>query len=327
MVKVWCLHVAVLALAIGLAARISAAETEKTAGVVTAVSGPVTVNRESASSQALKFRDALYWRDVVEAGKDGMARVLLGGTTTVTVRELSRLELREEALAEGARYTVELISGKVRTSVARVLMRPGEQVQVRTRNVVASVRGTDFIVETVERPAAAGAFGLLGVREVAQGVPERGAVASETVVTTLSGVVEVSNRLAGTGRVEQVGAYQGVRVSGMHEPLRLQFTPDTLRQTLWGLTPPRPQQVKSGDTAPFVSAKVEQLATVGPSTSPLSDQGTVPGGRRGSRGRAVPSIAPGPGNAAVSAGLKPTPFPEGPKTSGQDRNRRGRPRN
>ena len=73
-------------------------------------------------------------------------------------------------MPEGIRYTAELVSGKVRASVARALMRPGEQVEVRTRNVVASVRGTDFIVETVERPAPEGAFGLVAVREVAEGI-------------------------------------------------------------------------------------------------------------------------------------------------------------
>lgn len=236
--KVWSLNVAVLALAIGLAARVSAVETEKAAGVVTAVSGPVVVNRESASSQTLKFRDALYWRDVVEARKEGMARMLLGGKTTVTVREFSRLELREEALAEGVRYTVELISGKVRVSVARMLMRPGEQVEVRTRNAVASVRGTDFIVESLERPAQAGAFGLLGFLEVAQGVGDSAARSGETVVITLSGMVEVSNRLGGIGHVARIGPSQATRLSGRRDPVRLQVTAEDFKAVLQGLTPP-----------------------------------------------------------------------------------------
>jgi hypothetical protein len=48
-----------------------------------------------------------------------VTRVLLAGKTTVTVRELSRLELREEVMPEGIRYTAELVAGKVRASVAR----------------------------------------------------------------------------------------------------------------------------------------------------------------------------------------------------------------
>ncbi len=217
-------------------AEVAAAETADIAGQVTAVAGPVTVTRAHVNPQPLKFRDALYWRDVVEAHQDGIARVLLGGKTTVTVRELSRLELREERLTEGTRYAVELLSGKVRATVARMLMGRGDQVEVRTRNVSASVRGTDFIVETVSDPAAQ---------------------AWETVVVTLSGVVEVSNRLAGTGRVERIGAYEAVRVSGTQDPVRFQVSADELKVFLRGLAPPRPEQARSGDKALAVEHTVE----------------------------------------------------------------------
>ncbi len=239
---------------------VAAAEIRKAAGEVMSVAGPVVVTRPDVAPHPLKFRDSLYWRDVVEARKEGIARVLLGGKATVTVRELSRLELREEKRVEGVRYVVDLVSGKVRASVARMLMRPGEQVEVWTFNTVASVRGTDFIVETVERPAQAGAFGLLGVREVAQAVGDSAAPSRETVVVTLFGLVEVSNRLAGTGRAERVGAYEAVRVNGRQDPVRLQVSADELKVYLRGLTPPRPQEARSGDKAQTVGDKVEQVA-------------------------------------------------------------------
>ncbi len=242
-----------------LIAGVAAAETNKVAGQVIAVTGQVTVKREDMPSHPLKFRDALYWRDVVEARKDGIARALLLGKTTVTVRELSRLELREERRVDGVRYIAELVSGKVRASVARMLMRPGEQVEVWTWNAVASVRGTDFIVETVERPAP-GAFGLLGEREVAQGVADRGTRTGETVVVTLSGVVEVSNRLAGTGQVERIGAYEAASVRGNRDPVRFQVSADEVRVLLRGLTPPRPEQARSGDKAEAVGKNVESAA-------------------------------------------------------------------
>jgi hypothetical protein len=236
------------------------AESLNRAGTVISVAGPVTVSRPAANPQPLKVRDTLFWRDVVEARKDGTARVLIGGKTTVTVRELSRLELREEILAEGVRYTAELVAGKVRASVARMLMRPGDQVEIRTRNAVASVRGTDFIVETVDRPGQAGAFGLLGVLDVAQGVADRGARTGETAVVTLSGVVEVSSRLTGVGRVEQVGGHQAVRVSGIQDPARVHVRADELKVLLRGLTPPRPQEARNGDRTEAVGTKVEGAA-------------------------------------------------------------------
>lgn len=238
----------------------AAAESARVAGQVIAVAGPVTVMRPEVTPHPLKFRDKLYWRDVVDARKEGIARVLLGGKATVTVRELSRLELREERRVEGVRYVADLVSGKMRASVARMLMRPGEQVEVWTFNSIASVRGTDFIVETVERPNLAGTFGLLGGREVAQAVGDSGTTSRETVIVTLSGLVDVSNRLASTGRVEQIGAYDGARVSGNREPVRFQISADDLKLYLKGLIPPRPQEARSGDRAEGVGDKVERVA-------------------------------------------------------------------
>lgn len=240
-----------------LLAGVAAAETAKTAGQVMAVAGPVNVTRAEVPPHQLKFRDNLYWRDVVEARRDGIARVLLGGKATVTVRELTRLELREEKRVEGVRYVADLVSGRIRASVARMLMRPGEQVEVRTRNAVASVRGTDFVVETVEPPAHAGAFGLLGVREPAPGVGDSVARSAETVVTTLSGMVEVSNRLVGAGRAEAVGAHEAVRVSGRQDSVRVRLQTADLKVSLNGLTLPRRPEHGDGGQAGAVNMDSE----------------------------------------------------------------------
>lgn len=248
-----------------------------------------TRHRHSSSGDPTipQVRDNLYWRDVVDSRKDGIARVLLGGKTTVTVRELTRLELREEKRAEGIRYVADLVSGKVRASVARMLMRPGEQVEVWTWNAVASVRGTDFIVEAVERPAQAGAFGLLGGREVAQGVGDSATKSRETVVITLSGLVDVSNPLAGTARSERIGAYEAARVSGNQDPVRLQVSADQMKVYLRGLTLPLPQQARSGDKAEAVGSTVEQVAVAASSESAraLEGDGSFSGGNGDGKGK------------------------------------------
>lgn len=264
-----------------LIAVVVAAEPSKVAGKVIAVAGPVSVTRPEMTSHPLKFRDNLYWRDVVEARRDGIARILLGGKATVTVRELSTLELREEKRPEGVRYVVDLVSGKMRASVARMLMRPGDQVEVWTWNSVASVRGTDFIVESVERPAQAGAFGLLASREVAQAVQDSRTRSGETVVVTLSGLVDVANRRGGTGHVERIGAYEAVRVSGNRDPVRFQVSADQLRVFLNGLTPPRPQQAQSGDQAEAVASKVESAALASAPGVGAFEQAGVDGPRLG----------------------------------------------
>jgi hypothetical protein len=303
-------------------ASVGRAENLSNAGTVTAVAGPVTVARLSATPQPLKFRDTLYWRDVVEARKDGIARVLLAGKTTVTVREFSRLELREDEMPEGIRYTAELMSGKVRASVARMLMRPGEQVEIRTKNAVASVRGTDFIVETLAVPSQAQAFGLLGVRQVAQAMADTGSQAGETLVVTLSGVVDVSNRLAGTGRLESVRAHEAVRVSGRQDPLRLQLTGNDLRVLLQGLTPPRPQEARSGDKSEAVGRKVEgvALATSAQNVRVFERAGGDGGGsgratqRQNAPAAATPATPAVPATPAAGAGPATPAVPAIPAT-------------
>ncbi len=214
---------------------VAGADSRRSVGTVTLVAGSVSVKRASSAPQLLKPGDRLFWRDVVTVGKDSIARFVLGGKITVTVRELSRVELREEVMTEGVRYTVELISGKVRASVARMLMRPDEQVAVRTRNAVASVRGTDFIVETREWRPAALSSGLLGAPSVTPGPGAGGVERVETGVVTLSGLVEVSNQLGSAGRVGRIGALEAVRVSGSQDPTRLAVPADELKVHLKGL--------------------------------------------------------------------------------------------
>lgn len=111
------------------------------AGSVTALSGQATVRRADGPSRPLKVGDVVYWGDIVETAKDGRTRVTFKGNTTVTVRELSRIHVREESGPKGARYTVELLRAQAGAAVDRALMRQAEPEQGRARNAVASVRG------------------------------------------------------------------------------------------------------------------------------------------------------------------------------------------
>jgi len=110
-------------------------------GTVTRLAGPVTVTRSAGPVQPLKVGDALHWGDVVEARVDGIARIRLTKGITVTVRPLARLEVREERRTTGVFYTLDLLRFKLRSAVARALLRRGEQSDGGARNAVASVRG------------------------------------------------------------------------------------------------------------------------------------------------------------------------------------------
>lgn len=129
------------------------AQDSKGVGVVTALTGRVDLKRPQAPEAPLKLRDNLFVRDVVDTQKESLARVLLLGKSTVTVRELSRFEIREEVRPDGGhRALINLAEGKIRVMVARRLMKPGDEVEIRTPNAIAAVRGSDGVIEVSRLP-------------------------------------------------------------------------------------------------------------------------------------------------------------------------------
>src|SRR5437899_1208599 len=122
-------------------------------GVVTTLTGTATLARAS-QSQPLRFRDSLFEQDKIATAEKSLVRVLLGGKAVVTIRELSELTITEGH----AKSIIQLSAGKIGLAVARQRMQPGEEIEVRTPNAVAAVRGTVFVVELI-RPAKGGASG------------------------------------------------------------------------------------------------------------------------------------------------------------------------
>src|SRR5881409_2869418 len=122
------------------------------AGVVTALEGNVTATRAAVPQPVvLKFKDDVFVNDRVVTGDRSLARLLLGGKAVVTVRERSALTITEVP----GRSTVDLDSGKIAVAVAKDRMRPGEQIEVKTPNAVAAVRGTVFIAEVIRASTSA----------------------------------------------------------------------------------------------------------------------------------------------------------------------------
>jgi hypothetical protein len=119
--------------------------------VVTGLQGQAQLTRPTESSPVpLRFKDGVVIRDIVDTREKSLARILFGGRSTVTVRELTRLEVREEILPTGARRDVhELSSGAILVNVARQLMRPGDEVIIRTPNAVAAVRGSTVLAQYI----------------------------------------------------------------------------------------------------------------------------------------------------------------------------------
>jgi hypothetical protein len=121
------------------------------AGVVTGVSGQVTVSRTEATPVPLRFKDEVFLKDRISTAEHSLARLLLDQKALITVRELSDLVITEQS----GRSTVDLGAGKIAIGVARQRMRPGEIVEIRTQNAVAAIRGTVVVAENIPVPPGA----------------------------------------------------------------------------------------------------------------------------------------------------------------------------
>ena len=122
------------------------AQTSEAVGVVTTLDGRANVARPALTVPlALKFKDDVFGRDRISTQENSLVRVLLGGKAILTVRELSQVTISEEP----GRAVVTLPDGKVVLAVAKQRMRPGESIEIRTPNAVASVRGSSMSVSHV----------------------------------------------------------------------------------------------------------------------------------------------------------------------------------
>jgi hypothetical protein len=123
------------------------------AGVVTTIEGAVTATRAAGRQPVpLKFKDDIFVEDRIATGDRSLARLLLGGRAVVTIRERSVVSITEIP----GKSTIEVDSGKIALAVARERMRTGDQVEIRTPNAVAGIRGTVVVIEVLRASAQAG---------------------------------------------------------------------------------------------------------------------------------------------------------------------------
>src|SRR3989304_924309 len=126
-------------------------------GVVVAMRGEVAVQHEEAIArrearpvqEPLRFRDDVFFRDLIDTQRESFARLLLRGRSVFTIRERSRVELREgivPADPSRIRSIVSLLTGAFWAVIERDL-RPQDEVEIQTPNAISAVRGADVVVE------------------------------------------------------------------------------------------------------------------------------------------------------------------------------------
>lgn len=116
-------------------------------GLVTGVQGEATVRRDRvAQAHRLKFKDDLFWLDTLSTGTAGRLRLLILHKSVITMKELSRLQLREEPAGPAQpkkKSVVELVSGAVRLVVDKDALKESDY-EVQTNLAVAAIRGSDL---------------------------------------------------------------------------------------------------------------------------------------------------------------------------------------
>ncbi|HEV8142348.1 MAG TPA: FecR domain-containing protein, partial [Methylomirabilota bacterium] len=201
------------------------AQTSK-AGVVTVLEGNVTARRGAPPAAVpLKFKDDVFLQDTVATADKSLARMLLGGKALVTVRERSVLTITEVP----GRSTIELESGKFALALAREKMRPGEEIQIRTPNAVAGVRGTVVVTEVRRQGAQVGA-GLPAV--LTSFFVLRGALVAQPLDAAEQPV----------GAPLQVGTLQSYTGAGLATPRVQPIPPEQIGAVIAGLQPTGPKR-------------------------------------------------------------------------------------
>jgi hypothetical protein len=262
------------------APALTQAQAARSVGVVTTIAGHATVARATLPQPVpLNFKDDVFERDRISTAEKSIVRVLLGGKAVVTVRELSQLTITEDA----DRSTLDLASGKVGLAVQRPRMRPGESIEIRTPNAVASVRGTVLVVEVIRA-------------SVQRGAPSGGAL---TLVGVLSGSSVVT---LPTGQQFTLFAGQSLNTNtGVIGPL-----PSNLLAGL-GLTA-RPHQGPPGNfQQTLVQNEAARLANT-------AVQGSVEGQPFDAGAQGGPSLITPPLLSITGENIQPPPAPQPQKT-------------
>ncbi|PKA15169.1 surface adhesin Lsa33 [Leptospira haakeii] len=118
-------------------------------GVITFTKGTVKIFDKAGKEKAVALDTFLLPEDKIETGKDSYADLQLTEGVLVRIKENTSLTLKKIFVdsANGETYAdMGLIKGKIFTKVAGKLTKTSK-FTVSTPTVVASVRGTEFIVE------------------------------------------------------------------------------------------------------------------------------------------------------------------------------------
>ena len=124
------------------------------AGMAKIVTGDVRVS-DTQGERTLKSGDAVFENARLIAGKQSSASVVLRDGTTLVLSENSQLNIQTftfDATTQNGGMLVNLLQGSMRMLTGLIAKLNPEAIQVKTKTLSVGIRGTDFIVDTEDKP-------------------------------------------------------------------------------------------------------------------------------------------------------------------------------
>lgn len=119
-------------------------EAQSPRGVVLMAVGDVTIKGTHGEKRPARIRDAVNEKDILTTGEGSFATVQIGAKSVIRIQEESTVKFASLFGKKQKNCELVLKSGEVLSKIQK--LGKGENFGVRTRTVLASVRGTEFSV-------------------------------------------------------------------------------------------------------------------------------------------------------------------------------------
>jgi hypothetical protein len=143
-----------LACVLALASPFAQSQTPVAAGISKIVTGDVRVS-DAQGEHALKSGDTVFENARLVAAKQSAASLVLRDGTTLVLSENSQFEIQKfafDATTQNGSILVNLLQGSMRMLTGLIAKINPEAIQVKTKTLTVGIRGTDFIVNTEDKP-------------------------------------------------------------------------------------------------------------------------------------------------------------------------------
>lgn len=131
---------------------------QTTAGTAVGIAKIVTSDvrvLDTQGERALKSGDAVFENTRLVAAKQSSASLVLRDGTTLVLSESSQFNVEKftfDATTQNGSILVNLLQGSMRILTGLIAKINPEAIQVKTKTLSVGIRGTDFIVETEDKP-------------------------------------------------------------------------------------------------------------------------------------------------------------------------------